>query len=58
MCRLHRGFFDDSMRMIRDIQHATRNTTQVLLFSATFNPEVKQFASRAVPNANQARDPP
>ncbi|GMH44717.1 hypothetical protein BSKO_12669 [Bryopsis sp. KO-2023] len=37
------GFAGDSVRMIRDIQRKSKEL-QVLLFSATFNEEVKDFA--------------
>eukprot|EP00899_Mesostigma_viride_P000589 jgi/Mesvir1/10530/Mv21769-RA.3 len=47
------GFADDSVRMLKEIQKATRNKTQILLFSATFSEQVKQFTLRNVPNANK-----
>ncbi|CAK9275657.1 unnamed protein product [Sphagnum jensenii] len=45
------GFQDDSMRIMRDIDRS-RGNCQVLLFSATFGENVKQFALRTIPRAN------
>ncbi|XP_057818251.1 DEAD-box ATP-dependent RNA helicase 38 [Cryptomeria japonica] len=46
------GFRDDSMRIIKDIQK-NRGDLQILLFSATFDENVKQFATRVISNPNQ-----
>ncbi|CAI0469293.1 unnamed protein product [Linum tenue] len=46
------GFQDDSLRIIRDIRKAQRNA-QVLLFSATFDENVKNFVSKVVHDYNQ-----
>lgn len=41
--------------MIKDVRQATGNLDlQILLFSATFNDKVKNFAMKVVPGANQA----
>ena len=48
----HDRFQDDSMRIMRDIQK-NRESFQILLFSATFNDNVKMFISKMIPNANQ-----
>lgn len=50
------AFASDSVRMIKDVRLATGNPDlQILLFSATFNEKVKNFAMKVVPGANQAR---
>jgi ATP-dependent RNA helicase DDX19/DBP5 len=49
------GFRDDSVRMMRSIRKATGNRTQILLFSATFNDEVRKFVSQICIDANQVR---
>ena len=52
------AFASDSVRMIKDVRQATGNPDlQILLFSATFNDKVKNFAMKVVPGANQAGDP-
>lgn len=45
------GFQDDSLRVIRDIRRHQPDL-QILLFSATFDEAVKQFAMKVVPKAN------
>jgi len=45
------GFQDDSMRMLKNIERSHVNL-QVLLFSATFSDQVKDFAMRTIPRAN------
>ncbi|KAK9845721.1 hypothetical protein WJX81_000486 [Elliptochloris bilobata] len=48
------AFASDSVRMIKDVRQATGNPDlQILLFSATFNDKVKNFAMKVVPGANQ-----
>ncbi|KAK8924194.1 DEAD-box ATP-dependent RNA helicase 38 [Platanthera zijinensis] len=47
------GFRDDSLRIIKEIQKSSGVRCQVLLFSATFNDNVKTFVSRVVDDANQ-----
>ena len=52
------AFASDSVRMIKDVRQATGNLDlQILLFSATFNDKVKNFAMKVVPGANQASGP-
>ena len=52
------AFASDSVRMIKDVRQATGNPDlQILLFSATFNDKVKNFAMKVVPGANQASGP-
>ncbi len=52
------AFASDSVRMIKDVRQATGNPElQILLFSATFNDKVKNFAVKVVPGANQASGP-
>ncbi|CAN1324903.1 DEAD-box ATP-dependent RNA helicase 38 [Linum perenne] len=46
------GFQDDSLRIIRDIRKSQRQA-QVLLFSATFDENVKNFVSKVVHDYNQ-----
>uniref|UniRef100_A0A0D6QVS5 RNA helicase n=1 Tax=Araucaria cunninghamii TaxID=56994 RepID=A0A0D6QVS5_ARACU len=46
------GFKDDSLRIIKDIQK-NRGSCQILLFSATFDENVKQFVTKVIPKANQ-----
>uniref|UniRef100_A0A1J3FVF1 RNA helicase n=1 Tax=Noccaea caerulescens TaxID=107243 RepID=A0A1J3FVF1_NOCCA len=46
------GFRDDSLRIMKDIEHVNQNF-QVLLFSATFNETVKDFVARKVKDPNQ-----
>lgn len=46
------GFADDSVRLIKQLRAAVPDI-QILLFSATFNEEVKRFATKVVPGANQ-----
>ncbi|XP_031478241.1 DEAD-box ATP-dependent RNA helicase 38 [Nymphaea colorata] len=46
------GFQDDSLRIMKYIERSTANC-QVLLFSATFNENVKDFASKVVKDGNQ-----
>jgi len=46
------GFADDSVRLIKQLRSAVPDI-QILLFSATFNDNVKRFAQKIVPNANQ-----
>jgi ATP-dependent RNA helicase DDX19/DBP5 len=46
------GFRDSSTRLLREVRKFNKKV-QVLLFSATFNDAVKDFALRQVPNANQ-----
>ena len=46
------GFRDSSTRLLREVRKFNKKV-QVLLFSATFNDAVKDFAVRQVPNANQ-----
>ncbi|XP_043695611.1 DEAD-box ATP-dependent RNA helicase 38-like isoform X2 [Telopea speciosissima] len=46
------GFQDDSLRIMKDIERNSAHC-QVLLFSATFNEEVKIFVSRVVKDGNQ-----
>ncbi|KAK1319898.1 DEAD-box ATP-dependent RNA helicase 38 [Acorus calamus] len=46
------GFRDDSERIMKDIVRSNGGC-QVLLFSATFNEEVKAFVSRVVKDANE-----
>ncbi|KAL6759166.1 P-loop containing nucleoside triphosphate hydrolase protein [Haematococcus lacustris] len=45
------GFADDSVRLIRSIRKKNP-AMQLLLFSATFNDNVKQFAMQIAPKAN------
>ena len=45
------GFADDSVRLIKQLKNASPNL-QILLFSATFNENVKRFAQKIVPGAN------
>lgn len=45
------GFADDSVRLIKQLKNAAPNL-QILLFSATFNENVKKFAQKIVPDAN------
>eukprot|EP00882_Tetradesmus_deserticola_P008322 GHRQ01008774.1.p1 GENE.GHRQ01008774.1~~GHRQ01008774.1.p1 ORF type:complete len:492 (+),score=257.21 GHRQ01008774.1:272-1747(+) len=46
------AFADDSVRLIKTIRKKNPEV-QLLLFSATFNDRVKEFAIRIAPNANQ-----
>lgn len=46
------GFADDSVRMIREVRRRSPGV-QLLLFSATFNEKVKNFAVKISPRANQ-----
>eukprot|EP00879_Flechtneria_rotunda_P015545 GHRR01016256.1.p1 GENE.GHRR01016256.1~~GHRR01016256.1.p1 ORF type:complete len:459 (+),score=143.72 GHRR01016256.1:226-1602(+) len=46
------AFADDSVRLIKTIRKKNPEV-QLLLFSATFNDKVKEFAIRIAPNANQ-----
>ncbi|KAL9266032.1 DEAD-box ATP-dependent RNA helicase 38-like protein [Drosera capensis] len=46
------GFRDDSMRILNDIKRKGAKC-QVLLFSATFNEQVKDFVGRTMPDHNQ-----
>eukprot|EP00878_Enallax_costatus_P015357 GHUV01016085.1.p1 GENE.GHUV01016085.1~~GHUV01016085.1.p1 ORF type:complete len:457 (+),score=103.79 GHUV01016085.1:581-1951(+) len=46
------AFADDSVRLIKTIRKKNPEV-QLLLFSATFNDRVKDFAIRIAPNANQ-----
>ncbi|KAE8651061.1 DEAD-box ATP-dependent RNA helicase 38 [Cucumis sativus] len=46
------GFQDDSLRIMRDIERSSSHF-QVLLFSATFDENVKNFVSRVVKDYNQ-----
>lgn len=46
------GFADDSVRLIKQLRAAVPDL-QILLFSATFNEQVKRFAQKIVPGANQ-----
>lgn len=46
------GFADDSVRLIKQLRAAVPDI-QILLFSATFNEQVKRFAQKIVPGANQ-----
>ncbi|KAL0541552.1 hypothetical protein IC582_021604 [Cucumis melo] len=46
------GFQDDSLRIMRDIERSSSHC-QVLLFSATFDENVKNFVSRVVKDYNQ-----
>lgn len=46
------GFQDDSLRIMRDIERSSPHC-QVLLFSATFDENVKKFVSRVVKDYNQ-----
>lgn len=46
------GFQDDSLRIIKDIQK-NRDDCQILLFSATYDENVKQFTTRIISKANQ-----
>ncbi|CAN1812996.1 DEAD-box ATP-dependent RNA helicase 38 [Linum perenne] len=46
------GFQDDSLRIIRDIRKS-QHQAQVLLFSATFDENVKNFVSKVVHDYNQ-----
>ncbi|XP_038876100.1 DEAD-box ATP-dependent RNA helicase 38-like [Benincasa hispida] len=46
------GFQDDSLRIMRDIERSNPHC-QVLLFSATFDENVKNFVSRVVKDYNQ-----
>lgn len=46
------GFADDSVRLIKQLRTAVPDL-QILLFSATFNEQVKRFAQKIVPGANQ-----
>lgn len=46
------GFQDDSLRIIKDIQK-NRDDCQILLFSATYDENVKQFTTRVISKANQ-----
>lgn len=45
------GFADDSVRLIKQLKQASPGL-QILLFSATFNEDVKRFAQKIVPGAN------
>jgi ATP-dependent RNA helicase DDX19/DBP5 len=45
------GFADDSVRLIKQLKQASPEL-QILLFSATFNEQVKRFAQKIVPGAN------
>eukprot|EP00889_Picochlorum_renovo_P005043 jgi/Picre1/32073/NNA_007421.t1 len=45
------GFADDSVRLIKQLKAAAPDL-QILLFSATFNENVKRFAQKIVPGAN------
>jgi ATP-dependent RNA helicase DDX19/DBP5 len=45
------GFADDSVRLIKQLKTAAPDL-QILLFSATFNENVKRFAQKIVPGAN------
>ena len=44
------GFGDDSVRLLRDIQRKSKHV-QLLLFSATFEDRVRDFAQKVAPNA-------
>ncbi|GAB2215139.1 hypothetical protein Drorol1_Dr00019516, partial [Drosera rotundifolia] len=46
------GFRDDSMRIMNDIKRKVKKC-QVLLFSATFNDQVKDFITRTMQDYNQ-----
>lgn len=46
------GFADDSVRLITKLRSVVPDI-QILLFSATFNDNVKRFAQKIVPDANQ-----
>jgi len=46
------GFASDSLRVITQIRREAPRV-QVLLFSATFDEQVKRFAEKTVPNANR-----
>ena len=46
------GFADDSVRLLKYLRTSVPDL-QVLLFSATFSDQVKRFAQRIVPDANQ-----
>ena len=48
------GFAPDSVRMIKHIQMEVADL-QILLFSATFNEKVRNFAMKVVKDANQVR---
>ena len=48
------GFAPDSVRMIKHIQMEVADL-QILLFSATFNEKVRNFALKVVKDANQVR---
>lgn len=51
----HDGFASDSVRMVTAIRKEARNI-QVLLFSATFNDDIKRFAVKfAGEDANQVQ---
>eukprot|EP00252_Welwitschia_mirabilis_P026705 TRINITY_DN883_c0_g1_i4.p1 TRINITY_DN883_c0_g1~~TRINITY_DN883_c0_g1_i4.p1 ORF type:complete len:515 (+),score=99.26 TRINITY_DN883_c0_g1_i4:170-1714(+) len=45
------GFRDDSMRILKDIAKF-RSNYQILLFSATYDEKVREFAMTIAPNAN------
>ncbi len=38
------GFYSDSLRMIQAVRREAQQRVQMLLFSATFNENVKRFA--------------
>ena len=46
------GFRDTSIRLVKEVKKAAKGC-QILLFSATFNDTVKEFALRQIPNASQ-----
>ncbi len=48
------GFASDSVRMIKHIQTEVADL-QILLFSATFNEKVRNFAMKVVKDANQVK---